>query len=66
MSMLQYRHKSRAWLQMVTADEEGNFRAIKDIIAQGITEGEDDAAPRKHLESRASRPPRSRSPPRLP
>ena len=43
MSMLQYRHKSRAWLQMVTADEEGNFRAIKDIIAQGIAEGEEGA-----------------------
>ena len=43
MSMLQYRHKSRAWLQMVTADEEGNFRAIKDIIAQGIDEGEEGA-----------------------
>jgi hypothetical protein len=39
--MLQYRHKSRAWLQMVTADEEGNFRAIKDIIGQGITEGDE-------------------------
>ena len=43
MSMLQYRHKSRAWLQMVTADKEGNFRAIKDIIAQGIAEGEEGA-----------------------
>jgi hypothetical protein len=43
MSMLQYRHKNRAWLQMVTADEEGNFRAIKDIIAQGIAEGDDGA-----------------------
>jgi hypothetical protein len=41
MSMLQYRHKSRAWLQMVTADEEGNFRPIKDIIASGIAEGEE-------------------------
>jgi hypothetical protein len=41
MSMLQYRHKSRAWLQMVTADDDGNFRAIKDIIAEGITEGEE-------------------------
>ncbi len=41
MSMLQYRHKSRAWLQMVTADDDGNFRAIKDIIAQGIAEGEE-------------------------
>jgi hypothetical protein len=28
MSMLQYRHKSRAWLQMVTADENGDFRPI--------------------------------------
>ncbi len=41
MSMLQYRHKSRAWLQMVTADQDGNFRAIKDIIAQGIAEGDE-------------------------
>jgi hypothetical protein len=41
MSMLQYRHKSRAWLQMVTADDNGNFRAIRDIIAQGVTEGEE-------------------------
>jgi hypothetical protein len=41
MSMLQYRHKSRAWLQMVTADENGDFRAIKDIIAQGIAEGDE-------------------------
>jgi hypothetical protein len=41
MSMLQYRHKSRAWLQMVTADADGNFRPIKDIIAQGITEGDE-------------------------
>jgi 2-polyprenyl-6-methoxyphenol hydroxylase-like FAD-dependent oxidoreductase len=40
MSMLQYRHKSRAWRQMVTTDEEGNIRAIKDLIAQGIIEGE--------------------------
>jgi hypothetical protein len=43
MSMLQYRHKSRAWLQMVSADEDGNFRAIRDIIAQGLTEGEEGA-----------------------
>jgi len=41
MFMLQYRHKSRAWLQMVTADDKGDFRAIKDIIAQGIAEGEE-------------------------
>lgn len=43
MSMLQYRHKNRAWLQMVTADDEGNFRAIKDIIAQGVVEGDEGA-----------------------
>ena len=43
MSMLQYRHKSRAWLQMVTADEDGNFRAIRDIIAQGVTESDEGA-----------------------
>jgi hypothetical protein len=43
MSMLQYRHKSRAWLQMVTADDDGNFRAIKDIIGQGIADGEEGA-----------------------
>ena len=40
MHMLQYRHKSRAWLQMVTADDDGNVRAIRDIIAQGVAEGE--------------------------
>ncbi|MFJ3672423.1 FHA domain-containing protein [Streptomyces sp. NPDC090106] len=32
MSMLQYRHKSRAWNAMVTTDERGATRAIKDII----------------------------------
>lgn len=41
MAMLQYRHKSRAWLQMVTADENGDFRAIKDIIASGVAAGEE-------------------------
>jgi hypothetical protein len=41
--MLQYRHKSRAWLQMVSADENGDFRPIKDIIADGIAEGEEGA-----------------------
>jgi pSer/pThr/pTyr-binding forkhead associated (FHA) protein len=40
MAMLQYRHKSRAWRQMVTTDEAGNPQAIKDLIAQGITEGD--------------------------
>jgi hypothetical protein len=41
MSMLQYRHKSRAWLQMVTADADGSYRPIKDIIAQAIIEGDE-------------------------
>ncbi|HEV2259652.1 MAG TPA: FHA domain-containing protein [Streptosporangiaceae bacterium] len=40
MAMLQYRHKSRAWRQMVTTDTAGNVRAIKDQIALGIAEGE--------------------------
>jgi FHA domain len=40
MAMLQYRHKSRAWRQMVTTDADGNVRAIKDQIALGIAEGE--------------------------
>ena len=39
MAMLQYRHKSRAWRQMVTTDTAGNVRAIKDQIALGIAEG---------------------------
>ncbi|MCX4979115.1 FHA domain-containing protein [Streptomyces sp. NBC_00620] len=39
MSMLQYRHKSRAWNAMVTTDERGVTRAIKDIIADSM-EGE--------------------------
>ncbi|SNT63431.1 FHA domain-containing protein [Streptosporangium subroseum] len=41
MSMLQYRHKSRAWKAMVTTDEHGVTRAIKDIIVQGIKEGDE-------------------------
>jgi hypothetical protein len=40
MAMLQYRHKGRAWRQMVTTDAAGNTRAIKDLISRGITEGE--------------------------
>jgi hypothetical protein len=40
MAMLQYRHKSRAWRQMVTTDAVGNVRAIKDQIALGIAEGD--------------------------
>ncbi|MGW7514405.1 FHA domain-containing protein [Streptomyces sp. NPDC054796] len=38
MSMLQYRHKSRAWNSMITTDENGTTRAIKELIQQGITE----------------------------
>lgn len=40
MAMLQYRHKSRAWRQMVTIDPTGHPRTIKSQIAQGITEAE--------------------------
>jgi 2-polyprenyl-6-methoxyphenol hydroxylase-like FAD-dependent oxidoreductase len=36
MSMLQYRHKSRAWNAMVATDEQGFTRAIKDIIASSM------------------------------
>ena len=39
MAMLQYRHKSRAWRQMVTTDPAGDVHAIKDEIARGIAEG---------------------------
>jgi hypothetical protein len=40
MAMLQYRHKTRAWRQMVTTDAAGNVRAIKDLIAVGAAEGD--------------------------
>ena len=43
MAMLQYRHKSRAWRQMVTTDTAGNVRAIKEQIAVGIAEAEQGA-----------------------
>jgi hypothetical protein len=43
MSMLQYRHKSRAWRQMVTHDLDGNLMTIKGMIARGIEEGEQGA-----------------------
>jgi|HubBroStandDraft_1064217.scaffolds.fasta_scaffold18543_1 hypothetical protein len=43
MAMLQYRHKGRAWRQMVTTDEAGDTRAIKDLIAQGMAEGDQGA-----------------------
>jgi 2-polyprenyl-6-methoxyphenol hydroxylase-like FAD-dependent oxidoreductase len=35
-SMLQYRHKSRAWRAMVTSDDQGVSCAIKDKIAKSI------------------------------
>ncbi|WP_149179955.1 FHA domain-containing protein [Streptomyces sp. TRM49041] len=43
MSMLQYRHKSRAWNTMINTDEDGVSRAIKEKIAQSIerSEGKD-------------------------
>ena len=47
MAMLQYRHKTRAWRQMVTTDAAANTRAIKDVIAQGITEGDEGALDQK-------------------
>jgi hypothetical protein len=43
MAMLQYRHKTRAWRQMVTTDDGGSTLAIKDLIGQGISEGDDGA-----------------------
>jgi 2-polyprenyl-6-methoxyphenol hydroxylase-like FAD-dependent oxidoreductase len=43
MAMLQYRHKTRAWRQMVTTDEVGGILAIKDLIERGITEADDGA-----------------------
>ncbi|MEU4093630.1 FHA domain-containing protein [Streptomyces sp. NPDC026673] len=41
MSMLQYRHKSRAWNAMITTDEDGVGQAIKDKIAQSIAAAAD-------------------------
>jgi pSer/pThr/pTyr-binding forkhead associated (FHA) protein len=38
MSMLQYRHKSRAWKAMVTTDDHGVSCAVKDKIATSIEE----------------------------
>ncbi|MFK4042623.1 FHA domain-containing protein [Nonomuraea wenchangensis] len=44
MSMLQYRHKSRAWKAMVATDGDGVTRAVKDLIADGLTPPEAGAA----------------------
>jgi 2-polyprenyl-6-methoxyphenol hydroxylase-like FAD-dependent oxidoreductase len=46
MAALQYRHKTRAFRQMVTTDHDGTAVAIKDLIARGITEGEQGASDR--------------------
>lgn len=43
MSMLQYRHKSRAWKSMVTFDDDGNSKAIKATIAESIEAPLDDS-----------------------
>ncbi|HEX9034408.1 MAG TPA: FHA domain-containing protein, partial [Streptosporangiaceae bacterium] len=47
MSMLQYRHKTRAWRQMVTTDAAGNTLAIKDLIAQGLADADGGAYDRE-------------------
>ncbi|MFG3061529.1 FHA domain-containing protein [Streptomyces sp. NPDC048231] len=67
MSMLQYRHKSRAWKAMVTSDDKGATWAIKDIIAHGIDADDDldrDADTKALLER--MRTLRERLAPRLP
>ncbi|MEV1062880.1 FHA domain-containing protein [Streptomyces sp. NPDC050263] len=50
MSMLQYRHKSRAWNAMVTTDAEGVTRAIKDIVARSMEPDDGSAARRSDLD----------------
>ncbi|MFG3494013.1 FHA domain-containing protein [Streptomyces sp. NPDC047928] len=47
MSMLQYRHKSRAWNTMITTDEDGVSRPIKEKIAQSIEESADKGTDRE-------------------
>lgn len=47
MSMLQYRHKSRAWNTMISTDEDGVSRAIKEKIAQSIEESAGQSMDRK-------------------
>lgn len=51
MSMLQYRHKSRAWNAMVTTDEQGVTRAIKDIIARSMEPEPGDGSEPEHASS---------------
>lgn len=38
MSMLQYRHKSRAWKAMVTTDADGVTSTVKEVIARSLAE----------------------------
>jgi 2-polyprenyl-6-methoxyphenol hydroxylase-like FAD-dependent oxidoreductase len=47
MSMLQYRHKSRAWNSMVASDDDGVSRAIKDKIEQGIVDAAESTTDRE-------------------
>ncbi|MFF2328562.1 MULTISPECIES: FHA domain-containing protein [unclassified Streptomyces] len=66
MSMLQYRHKSRAWNAMVTTDEQGVTRAIKDIIAHSAKPGRETVPasvpePARHSVHGAGRPASHRS-----
>ncbi|MFF4554444.1 FHA domain-containing protein [Streptomyces sp. NPDC001422] len=56
MSMLQYRHKSRAWNAMVTTDERGVTRAIKDII-EGSMEASATSVPTPGVAGRAGAAP---------
>ncbi|MQS09623.1 FHA domain-containing protein, partial [Streptomyces sp. IF17] len=68
MSMLQYRHKSRAWNAMVATDEQGVTRAIKDIVARSMEPGDTPTAPDSDLEALIERMAaiRERLAPRLP
>ncbi|MFI6346046.1 FHA domain-containing protein [Streptomyces sp. NPDC050560] len=74
MSMLQYRHKSRAWNAMVTTDGQGETHAIRDIIARSMEdvpyggEGDEGGAPRSDLDALTERMAaiRDRLAPRLP
>ncbi|MFD3375012.1 MULTISPECIES: hypothetical protein [unclassified Streptomyces] len=70
MSMLQYRHKSRAWNAMVTIDEQGATHAIKDIIARSMESApaHDSESQQAHLDALLERMSaiRERLAPRLP
>ncbi|OJF15074.1 hypothetical protein [Couchioplanes caeruleus] len=52
MSMLQYRHKSRAWKAMVITDERGVTRSIKDAIADSAADTPADEADIEELMAR--------------